>query len=229
MDGDIDKALKLINAYYPHVLDDNRQIYFRLRCRKFVEMIRQSTELLHGSTSKQSKSVNGHSTAVSDDDFEPEMDLDEQTNSADDWDKMETEEVDSGLKYQGLLDMTLNYGRELKYEFRNDHRRHVENAFRDIFSMFAYEDPRKSPTAHLLDQAGRVPVAEELNSAILGRPLPKSFLLGAMVCVLRGEQFHWANPPPPPSSVCTSKPKCLSAISAKKAAQGRSSTCATIS
>ncbi len=160
--------MKLTNALYPHVLIDNRPIYFRLRCRKFVEMIRQSTELLDGPTSKQKKSVNGHSTAISDDEFEPEMDLDEQTNSADDWDKMETEEADSGLKYQGLLDMTLTYGRELKYEFRNDHSKHVENAFRDIFSMFAYEDPRKSPTAHLLDQAGRVPVAEELNSAILG-------------------------------------------------------------
>ena len=134
-------------------------------------MIRQSTELLDGSTSKQKKSVNGHSIAISDDEFEPEMDIDEQTNSADDWDEMDTEEADSGLKYQGLLDMTLTYGRELKYEFRNDRSKHVENAFRDIFSMFAYEDPRKSPTAHLLDQAGRVPVAEELNSAILGRRL----------------------------------------------------------
>ena len=177
LDGDIDKALKLMNAFYPHVLNDNRPIYFRLRCRKFVEMIRQSTEILDGSTTKQNKSANGHSTAVSDDDFEPGMDLDEQTNSADDWDKMETEEADSGLKYQGLLDMTLTYGRELKYEFRNDHSKHVENAFRDIFSMFAYEDPRKSPTAHLLDQGGRVPVAEELNSAILGTPfLPFSSL-----------------------------------------------------
>ena len=167
VDGDIDKALKLTNAFYPHVLNDNRPIYFRLRCRKFVEMIRQSTELLDGSMSKQTKQTNGHSTAILDD-FEPEMDLDEQTNSADDWDKMETEEADSGLTYQGLLDMTLTYGRELKYEFKNDHSKQVENAFRDIFSMFAYEDPRKSPTAHLLDQAGRVPVAEELNSAILG-------------------------------------------------------------
>ena len=168
LDGDIDRALKLSNVYYPHVLDDNRPIYFRLRCRKFVEMIRQGTEILDGSTSKQPKSMNGHSIAASDDDFEPEMDIDEQMNSADDWDKMETEEIDSGLKYQGLIDLTLSYGRELKHEFRNDHSKSVENAFRDIFSMFAYEDPRKSPTAHLLDQAGRVPVAEELNSAILG-------------------------------------------------------------
>ena len=153
-------------------------------------MIRQSTELLDGSLSKQTKFTNGHSTAISDDDFEPEMDVDEQTNSADEWDKMETEEVDSGLKYQGLLDMTLSYGRELKYEFRNDRSKHIEDAFRDIFSMFAYEDPRKSPTAHLLDKAGRVPVAEELNSAILGRPTWKFYPLTVAADVLTSEQSH---------------------------------------
>ena len=157
------------------------------------------------------------------------MDLDEQINSADDWDKMETEEADSGLKYQSLLDMTLSYGRELKYEFRNDHSKHVDNAFRDIFSMFAYEDPRKSPTAHLLDQVGRVPVAEELNSAILGMPVSRYSYLITVSCVLTRKQFHWANLPPPLLNVYTSKPKSLLAISAKKAAQGRSSTCATIS
>ena len=35
--------------------------------------------------------------------------------------------------------------------------------------MFAYEDPWKSPAAALLEQSGRITVAEELNSAILGK------------------------------------------------------------
>lgn len=131
-------------------------------------MIRKSTELLDGSTERHAKSTNGQSTTVSDDEFEPEMDLDDQGNSADDWDKMETEEVDNGLKYQDLLASAVQYGRELRYEFKDDRSKHVEDAFTDIFSMFAYEDPRKSPTSHLLDRSGRVPVAEELNSAILG-------------------------------------------------------------
>ncbi|RUS16151.1 hypothetical protein BC937DRAFT_91568 [Endogone sp. FLAS-F59071] len=37
----------------------------------------------------------------------------------------------------------------------------------DIFSLWAYLDPARSPVAHLLDPAGREPVAEALNSAIL--------------------------------------------------------------
>ena len=174
LDGDIDKALKRTNAFYPHVLRDNSRIYFRLRCRKFVEMIRQSTELLDLPSGKHVKSANGHSAAISEDDFEPVMDLDDQSNSVDDWDKMETEEMDNSLKYEDLLDETVRYGQDLKYEFKDDRSKDVEDAFKDIFSMFAYEDPRKSPTSRLLDPSGRIPVAEELNSAILGDYKPWS-------------------------------------------------------
>ena len=39
----------------------------------------------------------------------------------------------------------------------------------DIFSLVAYSDPKRSVHGHYLDPAGRVAVAEELNSAILGR------------------------------------------------------------
>ncbi|KAL1302833.1 hypothetical protein AAFC00_003166 [Neodothiora populina] len=47
LDGDIDKALKYISTYYPHVLErvENRDVYFKLRCRKFIEMMRRSTEM----------------------------------------------------------------------------------------------------------------------------------------------------------------------------------------
>lgn len=165
-------ALKRTNAFYPHVLQDNRRTYFRLRCRKFVEMINRSTELLDSSTGRRAKPSNGHASAGSDDEYEPEMDVDENMHSSDDWDKMDTEEVDNGLKYQDLLDDTVRYGQELRYEFKNDRSKLVEDSFKDIFSMFAYEDPRKPPTSHLLHPSGRVPVAEELNSAILGMTLP---------------------------------------------------------
>lgn len=168
LDGDIDKALKRTNAFYPHVLQANSKIYFRLRCTKFVEMIRKGAEILDDPSEKKSKSVNGNSAAISDDDFEPEMDLDDQSNGVDDWDKMETEEADNGLTYQDHISDTVRYGRELRYEFKDDRNKYVEDAFKDIFAMFAYRDPRKSPTSYLLDQGGRVPVAEELNSAILG-------------------------------------------------------------
>lgn len=163
MDGDIDKALKRTHAFYPQVLENHSHVYFRLRCQKFVEMIRQTAELLDVSPSKPAKSPNGHAPASRD---HEEMELDDQKTEADDWDKMETEEADTSAKYQELLDDTLRYGQVLKQEFQDDPS--TESAFKEIFSLFMYEDPRKSPQAHLLDRSSRVPVAEELNSAILG-------------------------------------------------------------
>ena len=164
LEGDIDKALKRTNAYYPLVLRDNPQIYFRLRCRKFVEMMRQCAELHNGAPVKQSKPLNDHT----DDIFEQAMELDEPVHNGEDWDHMETEQADNGLKYQNLVGETLRYGQDLQYEFKDDRSVEIRDGLRDIFAMFAYEDPRKSTTAPLLDQSGRVPVAEELNSAILG-------------------------------------------------------------
>lgn len=149
--------------------------------------MRQSTDVLENSTPKQAKSTttNGHSTAVSDDGFEADMDLDEPITSRndgrhnhDDWDRMDTEESvggeNWGLKYQTLLEVIIRYGQELKHEFKDDRSAYVRETFTDIFSMFSYPDPRKSPQGRLLESEERVPVAEGLNSAILG----KSFFLG---------------------------------------------------
>lgn len=146
--------------------------------------MRQSTDILDSSTSKQTKftTANGHSTAVSDDGFEPDMDLDEPITTKDgghhnndDWDRMDTEETGGGdhwgLKYQTLLEVIIRYGQELKHEFKDDRSKHVTDTFTDIFSMFSYQDPRKSPQGKLLESEQRVPVAEVLNSAILGELL----------------------------------------------------------
>ncbi|KAK4895336.1 hypothetical protein LTR27_006679 [Elasticomyces elasticus] len=69
LDGDIDRALKYTSSYYPHVLEEerNRDVYFRLRCRKFIEMMRRHTDLVTATSSPATvtKSVdslasNGH-------------------------------------------------------------------------------------------------------------------------------------------------------------------------
>lgn len=170
LDGDIDKAVKHTNAYFPHVLQDNPQIYFRLRCRKFVELMRQSAELLDSSADKREKPMNGHSAAISDDGFEPDMEIDEPMKDGDDWDRMDTEEADNGLPgLKHAMQMNLvDYARELKTEFKENRSKLVMDTFTDILSMFGYEDPRTSPVGKLLDSSQRVPIAEALNSAILG-------------------------------------------------------------
>jgi hypothetical protein len=184
LDGDVDKALKHTNAYYSHVLQDRPQIYFRLRCRKFIEMIWRCSELNTGSSEKRGSATNGHSGDLYEDVFEPDMELDDHLNGHDDWDQMETEEADNTMKYHTLLQETLEYGQELQLEFREDGRREVKKALEETFSLLAYEDPKTSVVAHLLEPSGRVPVAEELNSAILGITSPSPFIdpNGVLTC-----------------------------------------------
>jgi hypothetical protein len=186
LEGDIDKALKHTTAYYPSVLRDNENIYFKLRCRKFIEMIRQCNELnaqchtASTSTSKRSTTStynNRNSTATDEYDFE--MELDEQLgvhNAVPSWDNKD-DELDDGnttdykeTKLQRLTQDTIEYGMELRTEFANDPRREVKKALEDTFALIAYENAKESSLAPLLEVAGRTPVAEELNSAILGTP-----------------------------------------------------------
>lgn len=167
LEGDMDETLKLTSSIYPHVLRDNREIYFRLRCRKFIEMMRKSAELLDHPPSKPAKSVNGHSIAVSDDGFEPEMDLDEPMKDGDDWDKMDTEEADSSVKHNDMISRAIAYGQELNHEFKGDQNKFFGEVLTELFGMLAYKDARKSPAAHLLESSQRASVAEGLTSAML--------------------------------------------------------------
>lgn len=162
MEGDIDKALKHTNAYYPQVLKENEQVYFRLRCRKFIEMIRREAEMNLVGGDKRSHVIgnNGHSHPVPGDDMELDEDM------ADSGDQV-------GIASRDLTQVALLYGQSLQAEYAGDERREVRTALEEIFSLMAYQNPLKeSKVAHLLDRKGRVAVAEELNSAILRESCP---------------------------------------------------------
>ncbi|KAI4640382.1 hypothetical protein J4E93_008588 [Alternaria ventricosa] len=187
LEGDIDKALKHTTAYYPSVLRDNENIYFKLRCRKFIEMIRRCGELnaqcqsAPAPSSKRSATSNPNkrnSTATEEYDFE--MELDEQLgvhNPPPSWDNKDQDDYlevgdeddmeDKVAKSERATSETIAYGMELKSEFANDPRREVKRALEDTFALIAYADARESSLAPLLEISGRAPVAEELNSAIL--------------------------------------------------------------
>ena len=164
LEGDIDKALKLTNVFYSHVLEDSPQIVFRLKCRKFVELIRKYSDLQYSSAEKPGKGSVRPDTVS--DVFEQDMELDEQADG-NNWDKMETDDTDNSKKANELLQEAMTYGQILQREYR-DERREFKKALEDIFSLMAYDDAKSSMYGHLLESSGRVPVAEELNSAILG-------------------------------------------------------------
>lgn len=177
MDGDIDKALKYTNAYYANVLQNFPHIHFKLRCRKFLEMMRRCNEP-SWAASKREKSSNGlaDGSAV----FDEEMELDEQMHHGGGWnaDGMDTEEPENAAKFNELLTEAVQYGQQLRLDYPNDERGGNKKMLDDIFSLVAYPDPKQSVHGHYLDPAGRIAVAEELNSAILGTSL-RSFVVRA--------------------------------------------------
>lgn len=153
-------------------------------------MIRQTTNYEDSSSptlsaKKQTiSSQNGRSHDDYNDVFNHQMELDEQLGAGPfqngtsmkqqdtDWalamdTAMDTSE-DAGLGIK-TLEETIQYGQELKAEFSEDPRREVKRALEDTLALIAYADPREGPLRELLDERGRVPVAEELNGAILGK------------------------------------------------------------
>lgn len=167
LEGDIDKALKHTNAYYPNVLSTNPQIVFRLKCRKWVELIRKSSDLQNQAPERPAKSSDGHSKTAVEDVFDQDMELDDHDQQGD-RDKMETEEAEIAMKYQELMRQAMEYGQVLMQEYRDENREYGDK-LREIFSLMAYDNPKTSVHGHLIDPSGRVVVAEELNSAILGK------------------------------------------------------------
>jgi hypothetical protein len=132
LDGDIDGASKLLNVFYPTVLEDNYLINFKLRCRKFVELVRRSIPKTDAMTDAgPSETRDGVASAI-------------------------------------------EYGQQLRQDYKDDNTPYVVDTLSTIFSLLAYEDPSVSrELAYLLDKDELLPLAEELNSAILvsqGKP-----------------------------------------------------------
>jgi Ran-binding protein 9/10 len=178
--------LKLTKASYPAVLRENENIYFQLRRRKFIEMIKKLTELQSPRISPRTKqshsngfsSSNSHLPNAADyeDVFDHQMELDDQLDistgppfSASFDDHMEFMEPDDlKARIDALTTQVIVYGQELRAEFNDDTSKEVREGLKQAFALMAYTDPRESSVAGILDIRERVVVAEELNSAILG-------------------------------------------------------------
>lgn len=111
MSGEIDAAIEKTNFWYPSVLPNDSELMFRLKCRKFVEMIGECT---------RSGNVDCDTT-----DSEPEF-----TDADDDSFSTAKSDIDtvnclSNKKHKPTLLDAMNYGRQLQKEFGNDPRPHI--------------------------------------------------------------------------------------------------------
>lgn len=130
-------------------------------------MIAKTTELQGSSRPKDKPQAQSKGTSASNSyaDFDMRMDIDDYTTG----DRMDVEELSFLTRQADLVNEALLYGQELQSEFKDDTRREVKQALKDTFALIAYPDARESSLAPLLEAEGRTSVAEELNSAILGK------------------------------------------------------------
>lgn len=197
LDGDIDAALKHTASFYPSILQNNRSIYFKLRSRKFIEMIRKCTMLqprkpsLHRASISNLKNVaNGHRSSMQSDGgypdvFDGNMELDDPQDIARDGaDGNEEISSVSLVKQQNLTTEALQYGQELRAEFRDTITKDEQQMLDQTFALIAYGDARDSSLAHLLEAGGRAELAEELNSAILGMFRASKIVLETVLTII---------------------------------------------
>jgi len=102
--------------------------------------------------------------------FGSRMELDEPSDgTATTGEAASTMSEDSVAKQNELVNQALQYGQELRAEFRDIITKQEQSTLDQTFALIAYPDARDSSLAYLLDVSGRASMAEELNSAILGK------------------------------------------------------------
>lgn len=136
------------------MLKTNKLVHFKLRCRYFIELVRKTDELRQAIESQTKR--NG----VSADSNSQGMEIDQNGNAGG---------GSSSAEVLALETEMLEYGQTLQADYSDSTVASGSSGVLDeLFSLMAYQHPLQEPQLqHLLDQDGRVVVAEELNVAIL--------------------------------------------------------------
>ncbi|KAL9550606.1 hypothetical protein MBANPS3_004648 [Mucor bainieri] len=175
-DGDIDRVFKLCNEFYPSVLENNPMILFKLKCRKFIEMIRQAhRQADHGG--KAPHDAMDHDTTLADQEAQslqvsentPSIPIKRTTSlsSLDSHHKKKKQKIareDLASFVDGLA-----YGIELKNAYKQEAKssRAMAAELESASSILAYTDLTHPKVAPLFETRRIETVASELNSAIL--------------------------------------------------------------
>ena len=186
--GDIDAALSDTRAYYPSVLDaEEGLILFKLRCRKFVELILDASEL-----KKKLKSQAQDDELIEEMDGIYEdgmgMDIDDVDDDGLSMNGLDNTSISLGRskgvtlpmgsticpgstvsQYETALNQAIAYGQTLSNNYKADTRPQVKEIFKRTFAIVAWEDPMMAGglVTDVVGHEARVALAAELNQAIL--------------------------------------------------------------
>ncbi|CCL99950.1 uncharacterized protein FIBRA_01975 [Fibroporia radiculosa] len=196
--GDVDVAIEGLRMHHPQALEAQEGLlYFRLRCRKFVELVLKAgeatrrakeatereknvktAEKMHrggtgGGAEYMLSSVDENGAEL---DGEGAMDVDDPSpdarvlSTASDQ-LVSASDLTSAITEQAraALHTALSYGQGLEADFKSDTREVVRTHLRRTFGLVAYEDPEREggEVGAMAGQEARVELAGEVNQAIL--------------------------------------------------------------
>lgn len=189
--GDIDTALEETQRWHPKVLEKEEGLMrFKLRCRKFVELILEAAELKkkmndeNGAAGEWKEGAETGSVGVDG------MDVDDYvgdgigtngystTLSAIPIKVKRKQSVSShhpgstnaaAAQYESALSSAISYGQTLQSDYKTDSRPEVRAIFKRTFGVVAYEDPLEAggEAAEVAGHEARIALATELNQDIL--------------------------------------------------------------
>ncbi|KAH6917149.1 ran-binding protein 10 [Coprinopsis sp. MPI-PUGE-AT-0042] len=197
VDGDLDQAIKETQEHHPAVLEaDSGIMRFKLRCRKFVEMVLATAEMKKGMAQMEqgdklsagrspTATSSKFSSIVEGDWLQDDMDMDVDDDAAGGYGGP-TSKSNRGapkspttppakLQLEAALTEAINYGQAISDEYKNDSREEVQTLFKKTFGILAWDQPTQGGevVAAFVSKETRITLANELNQAILksqGRP-----------------------------------------------------------
>ncbi|KAJ7071552.1 SPRY-domain-containing protein [Mycena amicta] len=180
--GDIDSALGDTRKHYPTVLTaDDGLMLFKLRCRKFIELLLETTEL----KKQMDLEMSVKAPAIVVDDDEMGMDVDDDAVSlgspvallvgSPGEKPLSGSARSSKNKLEAALNQAIHYGQSMLNDYSSDKRPEVQSLFKRTVGIVAFHDPiaHGGIAAEVARPEARAELANELNQAILrsqGRP-----------------------------------------------------------
>lgn len=193
--GKIGDAISQTETLYPHVLDECPNLLFALKCRQFIEMIREfdvasalASKTSHATTtSNESSSKSSHSNhqsvpspsnGVHHADHSSSNSNDCNGNGSAHGEDMDVDDLsDSDVRLSSshsspTLEDVLVFGKDLQ-QLSQSLPKNSETYDADIkmmndaFSLLAYTQPENSPIGWLLSPSEREVVCQQLNNAIV--------------------------------------------------------------
>ena len=198
LEGDIDSALQGLEQHYPAVLDaDGQFMLFKLRCRKFIELMLITSEIRKTvkRLKEKEKVLTKRKIEATHDEFlmdeEMGMEVDDDASgmpglvsTKQNGDGEDVGNVEGFIReYEAALNEAILYGQKLSKDYQTDPREELQEIFKKTCGIVAWEDPSAadSPIADFVGRGALVTLAHEINDAILSEYYFSFRISGLMV------------------------------------------------